>query len=57
MESRIIRDCDMFGRVITFWKTNLADIPAGSKGATYYANLGNISGQLVSAGPRKKAAR
>jgi hypothetical protein len=57
MEARIVRDCDMFGRVITFWKTNSADIPAGSKGAGYYASLGSISSQLVSAGATQKSGK
>jgi hypothetical protein len=57
MEARIIRDCDMFGRVITFWKTNSADIPAGSKGATYSANLGIDRQKLVDAGATQKGGK
>jgi len=57
MNNRIIRDCDMFGRVLTFWKTNITDIPAGSKGATYYANLGNYQQQLVAAGAMQKGGK
>jgi hypothetical protein len=47
----------MFGRVITFWKTNSADIPAGSKGATYYANLGSDQQQLAAAGATQKGGK
>ena len=47
----------MFGRVLTFWKTNIADIPAGSKGATYYASLGSDQQQLVAAGATQKGGR
>src|ERR1035437_11137992 len=57
MEARIIRECDMFGRVITFWKTNSADIPAGSKGATYSANLGIDRQKLVDAGATQKGGK
>lgn len=57
MEARIIRDCDMFGRVITFWKTNSADIPAGSKGATYSANLASDNKKLVDAGATQKGGK
>lgn len=57
MENRIARDCDMFGRVLIFWKTNSADIPAGSKGAGYVGALANISTQLVNAGATQKSAK
>ncbi len=57
MEARIVRESDMFGRALVFWKGNPADIPAGSKGATYYANLGSISSQLVAAGATQKSGK
>jgi hypothetical protein len=47
----------MFGRVLIFWKTNSADLPAGSKGAGYVTNLGNISQQLVDAGATQKGGK
>ena len=57
MKARTIRECDMFGRALIFWKTNNADIPAGSKGATYYATLGTTAKNWWRPGPRKRAAR
>jgi hypothetical protein len=38
-------------------ETNLVDIPAGSKGATYYANLGSDQQQLVAAGATQKGGK
>jgi hypothetical protein len=57
MEARIIRESDMFGRVLVFWKGNLTDIPAGSKGATYYANLGADNTGLINAGATQKSGK
>jgi len=57
MEARIVRESDMFNRALVFWKGNQTDIPAGSKGATYYANLGSISSQLVTAGATQKGGK
>lgn len=44
----------MFGRVINFGKDNTGDFPANSAGATRFANLGTISGQLAGAGAMQK---
>ena len=57
MKARIIRECDMFGRALIFWKGNLTDIPPGSKGATYYATLGTDSQKLMEAGATQKAGK
>jgi len=57
MNNKIIRHCDMFGRVIVFGTDNAGDFPAGSGGATHFANLGNISTQLVNAGATQKGGK
>ena len=57
MESKIIRECDMFGRVLIFWTVNQADIPAGSKGATYYSNLASDNQKLLDAGATQKGSK
>jgi hypothetical protein len=55
MKDKIIRQCAMFGRVLTFWKTNSGDLPAGSKGAAYVTSLESVSSGLVNAGATQKA--
>src|ERR1035437_8764931 len=57
MKARIIRECDMFGRALIFWKTNNADIPPGTKGATYYATLGTDNQKLADAGATQKSGK
>jgi hypothetical protein len=49
MNDRAIRRYDMFGRVKTFGKDNVADFPAGSTGATRFGNLGQIITKLDAA--------
>lgn len=47
----------MFGRALTFWTTNSADIPAGSKGAGYCAKLNSDQQSLVAAGATQKGGK
>jgi hypothetical protein len=54
MNTRIIHHCDMFDRVIIFGRDDAGDFPAGSAGATRFANLSGISQQLTAAGARQR---
>jgi hypothetical protein len=54
MKTRLLHECDSFGRSLVFWKTNLADIPPGSAGAGYYAKLGADNTALVQGGALQK---
>jgi len=49
MNDREIRRYDMFGRADTFGNDNAADFPAGSTGATRFANLKQIIADLDTA--------
>ena len=55
MEAKIIRECDMFNRAITFWNANSGDL--GPKGIGYYNGLINDRDQLVAAGATQKGAK
>jgi hypothetical protein len=57
MKTRLLHECDSFGRSLIFWKTNLADIPPGSAGTGYYAKFGADNTALAQGGALQKPSR
>jgi hypothetical protein len=57
MENKIIRECDMFGRTITFWNTNTADLAAVPKGPGYLAKLVANQQSLTKLGATQKSSK
>jgi hypothetical protein len=57
MEARIVRESDMFGRSITFWNTNTADLAATAKGPGYLATLIANNQKLAKLGAMQKGTK
>ena len=57
MENKIIRECDMFSRSITFWNTNTADLATVLKGPGYLAKLVANTKKLVDYGATQKSTK
>ena len=55
MEAKIIRECAAFGRSITFWNSNSADLAAAPKGPGYLAKLAANNTRLTELGATQKS--